>query len=439
MNYQLIVGWIDIALVLAFLFFLCFLWYYFLYFAVASKKPRKLPKADKFTKFAILIPARNESNVIRNILNACKKLDYPREYFDVFVIIEDENDPTNEITKEFGFNVVIRGDLTNRKTKGFALDDAYQEIKRKGLVYDAFIIFDADNVMNSDYLTLMNDVYQAGYQVGVGYRSFTNATKNWVCGCSATLFSFMNQFTSRGRSFLFEKATLTGTGYFLAREIVDNEGGWIWNGMTEDVELTTYCYYHNIRMHYYPYAKYFDEQPDKFKTLNRQHVRWVWGFFANKKKFKVNTNVYPVKSKTKRFFSLLEYNTSIYPFVIFSIICLLTSFASIGLFIASFFDPSAANQSGWLFAHALFQLSILYLTFIFISAFTLAIDNKNLKFSASQCIVICLTYVAFFSSFLLAVFDGFFHKSKRTNWVKIEHKGDIIDEQALESENDKRK
>ena len=35
--------------------------------------------------------------------------------------------------------------------------------------------------------------------------------------------------------------------------------------------------------------------------------------------------------------------------------------------------------------------------------------------------------------------DGFFHKSKRTNWVKIEHKGDIIDEQALESENDKRK
>ena len=437
MDYQLIVTWIDIALVLAFLFFSCFLWYYFLYFAVACKKPKILPKANKYTKFAILIPARNESNVIRNILNACKKLDYPREYFDVYVIIEGEKDPTNEIVKEFGFNVVIRGDLTNRKTKGFALDDAYQEIKKRGLIYDAFMIFDADNVMNSDYLTLMNDVYQAGYQVGVGYRSFTNATKNWVCGCSATLFSFMNQFTSRGRSFFFEKATLTGTGYFLAREIVDNEGGWIWNGMTEDVELTTYCYYHNIKMHYYPYAKYFDEQPDKFKTLNRQHVRWLWGFFASKKRFKVQTHVYPEKSKVKRFFSLLEYSTSIYPFVIFSVICLLTFIASLGLFIASFVN--ASEQSGWLFAHALFQFSILYLIFIFISAFTLAIDNKNLKFSTSQCIVICLTYLAFFSSFLLALFDGLFHKSKRTNWVKIEHKGDIIDEQALESENDERK
>ena len=101
MDYQLIVTWIDIALVLAFLFFSCFLWYYFLYFAVACKKPKILPKANKYTKLAILIPARNESNVIRNILNACKKLDYPREYFDVYVIIEDEKDPTNEIVKEF--------------------------------------------------------------------------------------------------------------------------------------------------------------------------------------------------------------------------------------------------------------------------------------------------------------------------------------------------
>lgn len=431
-SFQEIVNWIDIGLVLAFVFFLCFLWYYFLYFAVASAKTRVLPKAKKYTKFAILIPARNESNVIRNILNACSKLDYPKEFFDVYIIIESKKDPTYKIVQEYGFKVVIRGDLTNRRTKGFALDDAYQQIKKSGIVYDAFMIFDADNVMNSDYLSLMNDVYQAGYQVGVGYRSFTNATKNWVCGCSATLFSFMNQFTSRGRSHFFEKATLTGTGYFLAREVVDNEGGWIWNGMTEDVQLTTYCYYHNIRMHYYPYAKYFDEQPESFKTLNKQHVRWLWGFFASRKQFKKQTHVYPCKNKLIRRFSLIEYNTSIYPFVIFAVISVLSSLASLGIFFASLaFNPA---ESGFLFAHALFQVSILYLTFIFISAFTIAIDNKNLKFSSSQCVVICLTYIAFFFSFVMALFDGLFHKEKRNTWSKIEHKGDIIDKQALESE-----
>ena len=437
MNYQLIANWIDVGVVLAFLFFLCFLWYYFLYFGVAATKSRKIKKADKFTKFAILIPARNESNVIKNILDACKRLDYPNEYFDVYVIIEDVKDPTFDIVKSYGYKVVVRGDLTGRKTKGFALDDAYQSIKKSGIIYDAFMIFDADNVMNSNYLMLMNDVYQAGYKVGVGYRSFTNSTKNWVCGCSATLFSFMNQFTSRGRSHFFEKATLTGTGYFLAREIVDNEKGWIWNGMTEDVELTTYCYYHNIRMHYYPYAKYFDEQPDKFKTLNKQHVRWLWGFFASRKKFKQKTNVYPTKHKIRRFFSLLEYNTSIFPFVIFAIICLLATIASFCLFIIG--CVTQPSMAGWLFAHALFQFSILYITFIFISAFTLAIDNKNLKFSVRKSIVICLTYILFFSSFVIALFDGLFHKEKRTSWDKIEHKGDIIDNNALESKNGKRK
>ena len=397
MDYALIVNWLDIALVFAFVFFMFFLWYYFIYFVIATKDPKRLPKATKYTKFAILIPARNESNVIRHILDACLKLDYPREFFEVFVIIEDKDDPTNKITKEYGFKVIVRGSLENRRTKGFALDDAYQSIKKSGEIFDAFLIFDADNVMNSDYLKHMNDVYQAGYQVGVGYRSFTNATKNWVCGCSATLFSFMNQFTSKGRSYLFEKATLTGTGYFL---------------------------------------EYFDEQPEKFKTLNKQHVRWLWGFFASRKQFKKQTNVYPVKSKARRFFSLLEYNCSIYPFLILSIVCILTSLASIGLFIASFLDEGA--DSGWLFAHAFFQFSIQYLIFVFISAFTIAIDNKNLKFTTSQCITICLTYEIFFYSFLKALFTGLFHKNKRSTWDKIEHKGDIIDKQALERDDGKR-
>ena len=437
MDYQTIVNWIDIALVLALIFFCCFLWYYFLFFASASKRPKLLPKALKYARFAVLIPARNESKVIRNILTALSKQNYPRDYFEVFVIVESEDDPTVEITKSFGFKVVVRKNLENRRTKGFALDDAYQEIKRSEEHFDAFMIFDADNVMAQNYLSLMNDVYQAGYQVGVGYRSFTNATKNWVCGCSATLFSFMNQFTSKGRSLFFEKATLTGTGYFIVKEIVDNEGGWIWNGMTEDVQLTTYCYYHNVRMHYYPFAKYFDEQPDKFRTLNKQHVRWLWGFFASRKTFKKNTNVYPIKSKAKRTLALIEYNSSIYPFIIYTVITFLCSLASFGLFIASCFE--APEYSGWLLAHAIFQFSILYLIFIFISAFTIAIDNKNLKFSASQCITICLTYIAFFSSFVLALFDGLFHKNKRTNWTTIEHTGHIIDHDALESENGKRK
>ena len=87
----------------------------------------------------------------------------------------------------------------------------------------------------------------------------------------------------------------------------------------------TYCYYHNVRMHYYPYAVYYDEQPEDAKTLHKQHVRWVWGFLANRKKFKKGGVVYKENSKIRRLFSIIEYNVSIYPFLIMTIVLLISA------------------------------------------------------------------------------------------------------------------
>ena len=74
--------------------------------------------------------------------------------------------------------------------------------------------------------------------------------------------------------------------------------------------------------------------------------------------------------------------------------------------------------------------------FMFVAAFTLAVDNENLKFTVKQCIIIVLTYLFFFGDFLSAFLDGLFHKEKRTTWREIEHKGEIIDQQAVESKHD---
>ena len=432
----MIVNWMDFAVTLATLIFVLSLWYYIFYFIIVLIQPKKFKDAKDYYKFAILIPARNESKVIENILQSISKFDYPKDKYDAFIIVESEDDPTVNIVKKYGYNVVVRKNLENRRTKGFALDDAYHYIKDHNLKFDAYLIFDADNVINSDYLIHMNNVKHQGYQVGVGYRSFTNATKNWICSTSATLFSFMNQFTSRGRSKVFEKATLTGTGYYIDSYIVDDAGGWIWDGMTEDVELTTYCYYHNVRMHYYPYAVYYDEQPEDAKTLHKQHVRWVWGFLANRKKFKKGGVVYKENSKIRRLFSIIEYNVSIYPFLIMTIVLLISAIVTFALGCVSIVYE--IENTGYIFGHSIYQFFLIYMIFMFVASFTLAVDNVNLKFTVKQCIVIVLTYMFFFSDFLFAFLDGLFHKSKRTTWKKIEHKGDIIDQKAVESNDDKK-
>ena len=111
--------------------------------------------------------------------------------------------------------------------------------------------------MDNDYIEKMNDVRQSGVEVAVGFRNFTNINRNWLTSGSAILFTYMNSFTSKVRSLLFRKCLISGTGYYINSDIIDEAGGWIFTGMTEDMEVTTYCEYHNVYMKYYPLSFIF--------------------------------------------------------------------------------------------------------------------------------------------------------------------------------------
>ena len=438
-----------LAVVLALIIFLSLFWYFFAYFVLSLKKHKKLPKGKINYRYAVLVPARNEDQVISHILESLQNQTYPKEFFDVYVIVESKDDPTVKITKKFKFNVIIRKDLVNKKTKGYALDEAYKYTKENNLKYDAFIVFDADNIAKNDYIEMMNDVKNAGFKVGMGYRNFTNSSANWISACSATLFAYMNQFTSNGRSILFKKMTLTGTGYFVDYDIIDNEGGWIFNGMTEDVELTKYCYYHNVPMKYYPLAQYYDEQATSLKTVHKQHIRWVWGYFAKDKKYKNKNkpNYYALK-KGKQNASLFEFNVSIYPIVVIVGLLVLAFLISLGFFIASlvfaaFFEVFRTELIPLsMFIWVLIYFTILWASVGLIAFTTFVISNKYLKFSISLQVKVIFSYLFFFADFVFAFLDGLFHKYKRVSRDKIKHDGIITNKEALENirnENKKRK
>jgi len=242
-DYQLIIMWCDYAVLIGYAILLLAMFYYFLFFTLGFKKPKIYPKGKNKYKYCVIIPARNESRVINNILNALKDQTYDKDKFDVYVIIESIDDPTYKIVQNYGYKVFIRKDLQNKNTKGYAIQELIDYLNNEHLKeqYDSYIIFDADNVMNKDYIDKLNDLKNAGFQIGFGYRNFTNANKNWVTACSAILFSLINQVFSKGRSILFKKIMINGTGYFIDRKIIDDIGKWIFTGMTEDVQVSTYA------------------------------------------------------------------------------------------------------------------------------------------------------------------------------------------------------
>ena len=155
------------------------------------------PKKYKNSKFAILIPARDESNIIEELLCAISHQDYPKDSLDVFVVVKDKNDKTIELTKKYGYNALI---CENQTRKGDALDFAIKHIYKNNLQYDLFVIFDADNVPKKTFFKEMNKAYLCGYDIGMGYRNCKNWNDSWVSASSGLIFNLINTLSNKGKT-----------------------------------------------------------------------------------------------------------------------------------------------------------------------------------------------------------------------------------------------
>ena len=406
--------------------------YYLIYWSVSARPLQLVPHSDRKTKFAILVAARNESNVIEHILISLDKQTYPREYFEAYFIVESFDDPTIQLVEKHGYKWFKRDQLDdNRRTKGYALQECINYLWRENYNYDSYLIFDADNILEPNYIEIMNDLRQTGVEVGIGYRSFTNADTNWVTANCACMFSYMNQITSYGRSIIFHKATLMGTGYFVDDSIIRDAGGWIFTGMTEDIQLTSYCYYHDIYMCYYPAVCFYDEQASDMKTVHNQHVRWLAGYMQPRGFLKKEGTQKDYHSKRLQRMMTYEFKVGIIPFVVFNIISFLIFAAGIVFGVFSIFYGKD-YQTGILFATAGFQIMVLYMCFVLAATLSIIRNRKYLKLSIKNQIRCVLSYMFYFYDFLAAFLDMTFHPSKKKAWVRIDHSGELDNKEIID-------
>ncbi len=107
----------------------------------------RLPKAKKQHRYAFFIAAHNEEPVIGNLVRSILAQDYPRELIDVFVVCDACTDNTHEEAQRAGAIVWDRHDLA-RKGKSWVMDYGFNRILNEyGDCYEAFFIFDADNIL----------------------------------------------------------------------------------------------------------------------------------------------------------------------------------------------------------------------------------------------------------------------------------------------------
>ena len=116
------------------------------------------------TRFAVLIAARNEELVIGPLINSLLTQDYPPELYDIWVIPNNCSDNTAMAARNFGAKVLEC--TVPVKSKGEVLRFAYNRLR--GRQYDAYCVFDADNLVHRRFLAEMNNAYMAGVRVAQG-------------------------------------------------------------------------------------------------------------------------------------------------------------------------------------------------------------------------------------------------------------------------------
>ena len=81
---------------------------------------RKFKPAKNLHKYAVLIPARNEEDVIGNLITSIRKQDYPSELVTIFVVADNCTDNTAKIARDMGAICYERFNDTDKTCRAHA-------------------------------------------------------------------------------------------------------------------------------------------------------------------------------------------------------------------------------------------------------------------------------------------------------------------------------
>ncbi|MCH5163654.1 MAG: glycosyltransferase [Clostridiales bacterium] len=296
---------------------------------------KKFPHKDANEKrhIAILVPARNESSVIGDLLTSIKAQDYDKSCFDVFVIVKEENDPTIEIVKKFGLDVTV---IPTQHCKGDALDGFFKTHSEQQLaVYDAFVIVDADGVLSPSYLSELNNALDNQADIFVTRKVAKNflgdkKSRSVFSNCSALTYPLVDDLGNAYRTKKGMPLNICGQGLMIRRNVIEDIGGWPYRTMTEDYELKLDSMLRGYKSMYYPYAMIYTEEAISHHETFARRVRWLIGYKQCDKKYK-DTIKKQVKNKKHINRGEVEYFFGLLPYFLFMIATFLTAAVGIAL------------------------------------------------------------------------------------------------------------
>ena len=390
------------------LFFACYV-YQFVYIPVAWLPKKKAALKAPLHRFAVLIAARNEEAVIGKLIDSIKAQSYPGDLVKIFVAADNCTDATAEAARSHGVEVYERYDAA-RRGKGYALDFLLKEIKRRGHGrFDGYIVLDADNVLDRDFILRMNETFSAGHDIVTCYRSSKNCGDNWISAGYALWFLRESRYLNGARARLGSSCGVSGTGFLFSQAVLDAQGGgWPFHLLTEDIEFTIDNVTRGVKVGYCPGAIVYDEQPISFRQSWAQRLRWSRGYLQVFKKYGRAL----VSGIFRGSFSCYDMAMSILPAAVLTGLSLVVNLGAAAVNVFQYHEWDVLGVS------ALQTVMNLYLTLFALGGITTATEWKNIHCGAGKKIWYVFTFPIFMLTYVPIVLESLFVTPE---WSHIDH------------------
>lgn len=315
--------------------------YQFVFSLFGLVKRKKKKQYEPTKSFAVLVAAHNEEAVVGALMDNLKKLNYPKELYEVFVICDNCTDSTADIVREHGMHACVRTNQ-NLRGKGYAIEWMLKELWAMPRQFDAVVMFDADNLAHPDFLLEMNNDLCSGAKVIQGYIDTKNPEDSWITAAYGVSYWYINRLWQLSRHNLNMANFLGGTGMCFETNLL-KEIGWGATSLVEDLEFTMRSVMRGVYPKFNYDAKVFDEKPLTFKASARQRLRWMQGHFTVARRY-----FFPLLWRAIKERSIVKLDLALYGVNVY--IVLLTFILTAVIWIDnSFFDgPNIMNLYGML-------------------------------------------------------------------------------------------
>lgn len=276
--------------------------------SISAEKGRDIPK------IAVLVPARNEGRVIENTIRSLTELDYPKDSYKIYVVVDERelSDDVEHFTKDVARDTILDlqkkfsvgfvncvevpewysgklGDFTrsySHSTKGRALNYCLEYMRYTGDAEEIEMIgiLDADGRLDVNALKEIAALRMTkGSKILQGVVLGVSNIKNInIVGLGALIegavhhLTFMtHRLTSTKKKLLF----LAGTNYFFERELLEEVGGWDAGSLVEDAELGLRTYILSGHTAEWYSCPEIEQSPSNLPTYFKQRERWARGHF----------------------------------------------------------------------------------------------------------------------------------------------------------------